>query len=116
MPPPTVEDGPFRLLATTLEADPYLGRLLTGRISSGEIRPNQTIKALSRDGALIETVRVTKILAFRGLDRTAVDLAEAGDIVAIAGFTQATVADTLCDPTVEVRPSPRSRSTRPRSP
>ena len=102
VPPPTVEDGPFRLLATTLEADPYLGRLLTGRISSGEIRPNQTIKALSRDGALIETVRVTKILAFRGLDRTAVDLAEAGDIVAIAGFTQATVADTLCDPTVEV--------------
>jgi len=102
VPPPTVEQGPFRLLATTLEADPYLGRLLTGRITSGEIRPNQTIKALSRDGALIETVRVTKVLAFRGLDRTAVDLAEAGDIVAIAGFAQATVADTLCDPSVEV--------------
>ena len=101
VPPPTVEDGPFRLLATTLEADPYLGRLLTGRISSGEIRPNQTIKALRRDGSLIETARVTKVLAFRGLERTAVDLAEAGDIVAIAGISQATVADTLCDPTVE---------------
>ena len=100
VPPPTVEDGPFRLLATTLEADPYLGRLLTGRISSGEIRPNQTIKALRRDGSLIETARVTKVLAFRGLERTAVDLAEAGDIVAIAGISQATVADTLCDPTV----------------
>jgi GTP-binding protein len=101
VPPPTVEDGPFRMLATTLEADPYLGRVLTGRITSGSVKPNQTIKALSRDGALIETARVTKVLAFRGLERTAVDLAEAGDIVAIAGVTQATVADTLCDPAVE---------------
>jgi GTP-binding protein len=101
VPPPTVEEGPFRLLATTLEADPYLGRILTGRISSGSIRPNQTIKAISRDGALIETARVTKVLAFRGLERTSVDLAEAGDIVAIAGITQATVADTLCDPAVD---------------
>ncbi len=100
VPQPTVEDGPFRLLATTLEADPYLGRILTGRITSGSIRPNQTIKALSRDGRLIETARVTKVLAFRGLERTAVEVAEAGDIVAIAGITQATVADTLCDPEV----------------
>jgi GTP-binding protein len=101
VPPPTVEEGPFRLLATTLEADPYLGRVLTGRISSGSVKPNQTIKALRRDGSLIETARITKVLAFRGLERTAVDLAEAGDIVAIAGITQATVADTLCDPSVE---------------
>jgi GTP-binding protein len=101
VPQPTVEDGPFRMLATTLEADPYLGRILTGRITSGSIRPNQTIKALSREGRLIETARITKVLAFRGLERTAVDVAEAGDIVAIAGITQATVADTLCDPEVE---------------
>jgi GTP-binding protein len=101
VPPPIVEEGPFRLLATTLEADPYLGRVLTGRISSGSVKPNQTIKALRRDGSLIETARVTKVLAFRGLERTAVDLAEAGDIVAIAGITQATVADTLCDPSIE---------------
>jgi GTP-binding protein len=100
VPAPVIEEGPFRLLATTLEADPYLGRILTGRISSGSVRPNQTIKAMTRDGALIETARVTKVLAFRGLERTSVDLAEAGDIVAIAGITQATVADTLCDPEV----------------
>ena len=56
---------------------------------------------MRRDGSLIETARVTKVLAFRGLERTAVDLAEAGDIVAIAGITQATVADTLCDPAVD---------------
>ncbi len=99
--PPIVEDGPFRLLVTTLEADPYLGRVLTGRITSGSVKPNQAIKALRRDGTLIESGRVTKVLAFRGLERTGVDLAEAGDIVAIAGLTQATVADTLCEPSVE---------------
>ena len=101
VPAPVAEEGPFRMLATTLEADPFLGRILTGRIRSGSIKPNQQIKAISRDGKLIETTRVTKVLAFRGLDRTAVDLAEAGDIVAIAGVTDATVADTLCDPSVE---------------
>ncbi|MDX2202494.1 MAG: translational GTPase TypA [Hyphomicrobiaceae bacterium] len=102
VPPPTVEPGPFTMLATTLEADPFLGRILTGRVRSGSIRPNQTIKAISRDGKLIETTRVTKVLAFRGLERTAVDSADAGDIVAIAGVTDATVADTLCDPTVDI--------------
>jgi GTP-binding protein len=96
-----VEDGPFRLLATTLEADPYLGRVLTGRITSGSIRPNQPVKALRHDGSLVETSRVTKVLAFRGLERTGVEVAEAGDIVAIAGLAKATVADTLCDPSVE---------------
>jgi GTP-binding protein len=101
VPPPVAEDGPFRMLATTLEADAYLGRILTGRIISGTLRPNQTIKALSREGKLIETTRVTKVLAFRGLERTAVDLVEAGDIVAIAGVTEATVSDTLCDPSID---------------
>jgi GTP-binding protein len=102
---PVVEDGPFRMLATTLEADPYLGRMLTGRISSGSVRPNQAIKAIGRDGALIETARVTKVLGFRGLERAALDVAEAGDIVAIAGLAHASVADTLCDVAVE-RPLP----------
>jgi GTP-binding protein len=101
VPAPVVEEGPLRMLATTLEADPYLGRILTGRITSGSIAPNQTVKAISRDGAFIESARVTKVLAFRGLERTGVDIAEAGDIVAVAGFARATVADTLCDPSIE---------------
>ncbi len=101
VPPPKVEAGPFTMLATTLEADPFLGRILTGRVRSGSVRPNQAIKAITRDGKLIENTRITKVLAFRGLERTAVDLAEAGDIVAIAGVTEATVADTLCDVSVE---------------
>jgi GTP-binding protein len=90
-------DAPFRMLATTLEADPYLGRLLTGRIVSGRAKPGVTMKALSRDGKQIEQARVTKVLAFRGLKRQPVDEALPGDIVAIAGFSEAAVSDTLCD-------------------
>ncbi len=101
VPPPKVETGPLRVLATTLEADPYLGRILTGRITSGTVRPNQQLKALHSNGSQIETFRVQKVLAFRGLNRTPVEVAEAGDIVAIAGMSEATVADTLCDLSVE---------------
>jgi len=101
VPPPAIEEGPARILATTLEADAFLGRILTGRITSGTIKPNQQLKALSRDGKLIENFRVTKVLGFRGLERIPVDEAEAGDIVALAGMSEANVADTLCDPSVE---------------
>src|SRR6185369_6996212 len=99
--PPVVEEGPFRLLGTILEANPYLGRIITGRIASGSVRPNQAVKVMSRDGKLVETGRITKILAFRGLERQPLEIAEAGDIVAIAGLTKGTVADTFCDPSVE---------------
>jgi GTP-binding protein len=94
-------DAPFKMLATTLAADPYLGRLLTGRVESGTCKAGETIKAMSRDGSLIESFRVTKILAFRGLTQSAIDLAEAGDIVSIAGMSKATVADTLAAPGVD---------------
>ncbi len=97
---PTTEEGPFRMLATTLEADPFLGRILTGRVRSGEIKPGQTVKALSRKGDLVENFRVSKVLAFRGLERQPIDKGEAGDIVALAGMSEATVADTLADPEV----------------
>ena len=102
VPAPKVDsaDEPFRMLATTLEANPFLGRILTGRIQSGRLTPNMAIKALGMDGSQLETGRATKILAFRGLERQPIESAEAGDIVAIAGLTQATVADTLCAPDV----------------
>jgi len=89
-------DEPFRMLATTLGGDAYLGRILTGRVESGTLKAGETIKSMSRDGTLIENFRVTKILAFRGLNQQAIDLAEAGDIVSVAGMSKATVADTLC--------------------
>jgi len=99
--PPVVEEGPFRLLGTILEANPYLGRIVTGRITSGTAKPNLPVKVLDHDGKLIETGRITKVLAFRGLERVPVDEAEAGDIVAVAGLPEATVAMTICDPSVE---------------
>jgi GTP-binding protein len=101
VPAPKVEEGPFRMLATTLEANPYLGRLLTGRIFSGKAKANMAIKSMTRDGKVIEQGRITKVLAFRGLERIAVEEAEAGDIIAIAGLTKTTVADTICDTIVE---------------
>ena len=98
--PPTIEEGPLRLLATILEANPYLGRVLTGRITSGSIKAGQNVKVLARDGTLVETGRTTKVLAFRGLNRVAVEEAHAGDIVAVAGLELGNVADTIVDPEV----------------
>ena len=100
VPAPAIEEGPFRLLATTIESNPFLGRILTGRIRSGTVKPNMPIKALSRDGKQVEVGRISQVLGFRGLERVPVEEAAAGDIVAIAGLTTATVADTICDPSV----------------
>ena len=98
--PPKIEEGPFRLLGTILEANSYLGRIVTGRITSGSVKPNQMAKVLDRDGKVIEEGRISKVLAFRGLERLALDEASAGDIVSIAGLPQATVAHTICAPEV----------------
>jgi len=91
---------PFRMLATTLGADPFIGRILTGRVEAGRLKTGETVKALSRDGTLIENFRCTKILAFRGLGQQPIDLAEAGDIVTLAGMSKATVADSIVAPAV----------------
>ncbi|MEY3960530.1 MAG: hypothetical protein RIR14_1184 [Pseudomonadota bacterium] len=87
---------PFRMLATTLSADPFIGRILTGRVEAGTLKVGEQLKALSRTGERIEQFRVTKILAFRGLSQQPIETAQAGDIVTIAGMSKATVADTLC--------------------
>ncbi len=100
--PPLAEpERPFAMLATTLEYDPYLGRVLTGRIHQGRARVNMPAKALSGDGRVLEEGRMTKLLAFRGLERRPIDDAEAGDIIAVAGLEHASVADTICTPEVE---------------
>ncbi|TFF19786.1 translational GTPase TypA [Jiella endophytica] len=94
------KDEPFKMIGTILEANPFLGRLITGRIQAGSIKPNQAVKVLNNDGKQLESGRISKILAFRGLERVPLDYAEAGDIVAIAGLSKGTVADTFCDPQV----------------
>jgi GTP-binding protein len=95
VPEPKVEEGGFRMLGTLLESNPYLGRIITGRIFAGSIKPNQAVKVLDRLGNVVEQGRVSKILAFRGIERQPIEDAEAGDIVAIAGLEKFNVADTL---------------------
>ena len=99
VPAPTIEtDENFRMLVTTMEYDPFLGRILTGRITSGSIKPNSIVKSLTIDGEAKEEGRITKVLAFRGLDRVPLEEASAGDIIALAGLSKTTVADTILDP------------------
>ena len=100
VPPPHTGEGGFRMLGTLLEANPYLGRLITGRIFAGSVKPNQSVQVLDRKANVVEQGRVSKILAFRGIERTPIEEAEAGDIVAIAGLEKFNVADTLCAPDV----------------
>ena len=91
----------FTMLVTTLGNDPFIGRVLTGRVEKGTLKVGETIKALSRDGIKLEQFRVTKIMAFRGLSQVSIDIAESGDIVSLSGMSKATVADTLCSLVVE---------------
>ena len=93
-------DAPFTMLATTLEADPYVGRILTGKIESGTVHVGQSVKAINMAGEFIENAKITKIIEHQGINKVSRDSASAGDIVVIAGFSKATVADTLCDPSV----------------
>jgi GTP-binding protein len=93
-------NAPFKMLATTLEADPYVGRILTGKIESGTVRVGQTVKAINMAGEFIENAKITKIIEHQGVNKVSRESASAGDIVVLAGFSKATVADTLCDPSV----------------
>lgn len=91
------KDQPFSMLITTREYDSYLGRILTGRIQTGTVRTNQNVRVLDQSNGIVEIGRISKILAFRGLERTPIDYAEAGDIIAIAGLEKSSVAETVCD-------------------
>lgn len=101
VPAPVVDkDGPFKMLATILTADPYLGRCLVGRIVSGTAKINMPVKAMSLDGKTVETFRLSKLLTFAGIQKIPATVVEAGDIICIAGMTNASVSDTICDVSV----------------
>jgi GTP-binding protein len=95
LPPTVAPDAPFAMVASILDYDNYLGRVLTGRVEQGRARLNMPVKVLHADGAVVETGRMTKLLSFRGLDRVPVEEAEAGDIIAVAGLAEGTVPDTI---------------------
>ena len=95
-------DKPFRMLATTLESDKFVGRILTGKIQSGSVKVNDAVKVINEHGE-VERAKITKIMAYKCLERVALDAAHAGDIVAVAGIVKGTVADTICAPEVDVK-------------
>jgi GTP-binding protein len=99
-PPIRDQDAPFAMVASILDYDNFLGRVLTGRVEQGRPRLNMPLKVLRSDGSVVETGRLTKLMGFRGLDRVNIEEAEPGDIIAIAGMTDATIPDTICDPAV----------------
>ena len=99
VPPPQVDPAaPFAMVASILEADPFLGRILTGRVEQGVARLNMPVKVMRRDGTLVETGRLTKLMSFRGLERVAVEEVLAGDLIAVAGLAEGTIPDTICAP------------------
>jgi len=101
VPPPALDvDAPFTFLVTLLDRDNFLGRVLTGRVTSGKVKVNQPIHALDAEGNVLETGRASKIMSFRGLERVPVDEAQAGDIISLAGLTVATVSNTIADTSV----------------
>ncbi|MFT4057340.1 MAG: GTP-binding protein, partial [Novosphingobium sp.] len=95
-------DAPFSFLATLLDRDNFMGRVLTGRVQSGTLKVNDPIRAIDAEGKVVEVGRATKVLSFRGLDRVPVEEARAGDIIALAGLEKATVSNTIADPQVTV--------------
>jgi len=101
VPHPTADvEAPFQMLVTQIESDHYFGKCLIGRIVQGKVRPGDQVKALDEEGKEIETVKILKVLRRRGMNRYVVNEAFAGDIVSIAGFSQATVNSTLCAPSL----------------
>ena len=101
-PPQVDQDAPFAMLATLLDADPYLGRCLVGRVAQGTASVNDSVRGLSLDGKVVETGRLTKLLKFEGASRIPVNKVQAGDIICIAGLAKTSVADTICSPEVTV--------------
>ncbi|MEL6707405.1 MAG: translational GTPase TypA [Pseudomonadota bacterium] len=102
VPEPGLEtEAPFSFLATLLDRDNFMGRVLTGRVQSGTLNVNDPIHAIDMDGHVVEVGRATKLMSFDGLERVPVDSASAGDIIALAGLEKATVANTICDPAVK---------------
>ncbi len=91
------KDEPFKMLATLLKHDSFMGRILIGKIYSGKIKANTNIKSINLKGELVENARITKLFGFRGIDMVPIEEGEAGDIVCVAGLVKTSVADTICD-------------------
>lgn len=92
--PHALNDDSLQLLVANIDYNPFIGRLAIGRIFSGEIAKNQEIAISKRDGSLVKT-RVKELFVFEGLDRMTVDNAGVGEIVALAGFDDVEIGETI---------------------
>jgi GTP-binding protein len=102
VPAPTNDvNAPFTVLASMLDKDNFLGRVLTGKVYSGRAKVNDTVKSIDLNGNKVESFRLTKLLRFEGIERKPVDEVSAGDIICIAGIKESTVSNTICAPEVE---------------
>ena len=101
VPEPNLDiNKPFSMLTTLLDSDPYLGRCLVGKVESGSIQINDSVKSINLDGDIVENGRLTKLFGFEGNKRIAVKEVKAGDIVCVAGLTKTSVSDTICEPSI----------------
>ncbi|WP_375405320.1 translational GTPase TypA [uncultured Amnibacterium sp.] len=105
IPAPTFDDEhPLQAHVTNLDASPFLGRLALLRVFNGKLKKGQTVAWVRGDGT-VANVKITELLATRALERFPTESASAGEIVAVAGFPDITIGDTLADPE-DVRPLP----------
>ena len=101
--PPKVElDKPFAMLVTLLDYDQFLGRCLVGRVEQGSADVNASVHAINLDNKVIEKGRMTKLFRFENNNKVPMDKVHAGDIICIAGLKEASVSDTISDPSVSI--------------
>ena len=101
VPSPNIDiNQPFSMLTTLLDADPFLGRCLIGRVETGVAKVNDSVKAIDLNNNFIENGRLTKLLSFEGNKRVPIKEVTAGDIICIAGLSKSSVSDTICNPAI----------------
>ena len=98
VPPPVGDpEKELQLQVTTLDYSEYLGRIVIGRIHNGKIRMGQQAALVKEDGSIVRA-KISKLLGFEGLKRVELQEASAGNIVAVAGFADANIGETITDP------------------
>ncbi|EGC29569.1 hypothetical protein DICPUDRAFT_42693 [Dictyostelium purpureum] len=88
-------EEPFSMLVTNLESDPFVGRIVTGKVYSGKAKIGSPLRVVTMSGDVIEEGKITKIFCRRATERIILEEGEAGDIIGIAGFPNATVTNSI---------------------
>jgi GTP-binding protein len=97
IPEAPAEEGPFQMLISAIDHNKYVGRIGIGRIFRGSAKTNASIAKISHDGKVENSLRLTKLLSFHGLERIEVEEASAGDIICVSGIEGLNIGDTIAD-------------------